>query len=145
MEDIIKDIIIEFEETKDYFIYRTTYPYTQHITEQKLSKERLKKLILLGLEKEKEIESDKRKAKRMMLEKAKEIIKTYFKDANCGIFNSHNNAGDRMETIYEDEVLTIDICYGWSYFEVFGLSIEEFEELEKFYFSLPESGDKNEC
>ena len=41
-----------------------------------------------------------------------------------------------MDTIYEDEELTIDICYGYMYFEVFGLSDEEFEELEKYYYSL---------
>ncbi len=74
------------------------------------------------------------------LEKAKEIIKTYYEDADCGIFNSRNTVGDTMETIYEDEGLTIDICYYWSYFEVFGLSRAEFEELEEYYDSLkPES------
>lgn len=70
------------------------------------------------------------------LEKAKEIIKTHYKDACYGIFNSRNVVGDKMTTIYEDEFLTIDICYRWLYFEVFGLSIAEFEELEKYYGSL---------
>ena len=75
------------------------------------------------------------------LEKAKEIIKENYKYADCGIFNTRNIAGDSMETIYEewygdDDVLTIDICYGWSYFEVFGLSEEEFDELEEYYEAL---------
>lgn len=70
------------------------------------------------------------------LEKAKVIIKAHYKDADCGIFNSRNTVGDTMETIYEDEGLTIDICYYWSYFEVFGLSKAEFEELEEYYGSL---------
>lgn len=41
-----------------------------------------------------------------------------------------------MTTIYKDDELTIDICYDYSYFEVFGLSDTEFEELEDFYESL---------
>lgn len=70
------------------------------------------------------------------LDKAKEIIKTFYKIAKCGIFNTPNTAGDYMETIYEGEGLTIDICYYYSYFEVFGLTNVEFEELKKYYDSL---------
>lgn len=70
------------------------------------------------------------------LEIAKKIIEENIEDADCGIFDTRNNAGDLMTTIYEDEELQIDICYGWGYFEVFGLSEEEFYELESFYESL---------
>ena len=70
------------------------------------------------------------------LEKAKEIVKAYYKDADCGIFDSRNAAGDSMSTIYASEGLTIEVCYGYSYFEVFGLSDAEFEELERYYDSL---------
>jgi hypothetical protein len=70
------------------------------------------------------------------IDKAKRIIKAFYNYADCGIFNTRNIIGDTMETIYEDEDLTIDICYGYSYFEVFGLSDSEFEELEKYYRSL---------
>lgn len=73
------------------------------------------------------------------LKKAKEIVKEYYKIANCGIFNSRNCVGDDIATIYEDEDLEIDVCYYYSYFEVFGLSDAEFEELEKYYDSLEES------
>ena len=41
-----------------------------------------------------------------------------------------------MENIYESEDLIIDICYGYAYFEVFGLTDEEFDELENYYESL---------
>ena len=70
------------------------------------------------------------------LEKAKEIIKEHFKDADCGIFDNRNWVGDWMTNIYNDNGLAIDICYGWSYFEVFGLSDEEFTELCKYYEEL---------
>lgn len=70
------------------------------------------------------------------LEKAKEIVKAYYSVADLGIFNSRNLVGDVMTTIYRDEDLTIDVCYYYSYFEVFGLSDAEFKELEKYYDSL---------
>jgi hypothetical protein len=70
------------------------------------------------------------------LEKAKEIVKKYYRDADCGIFNSRNIFGDHMITIYEDVGLTIDICYFYAYFEVFGLSNADFKKLERYYNSL---------
>lgn len=70
------------------------------------------------------------------LEKAKEIIKKYFKYGDCGIYNSHNIVGDRMINLYDDGDLAIDICYNYSYFEVFGLSSKEFADLEKYYSEL---------
>lgn len=67
---------------------------------------------------------------------AKKIIQEHYKEANCGIFNCRNTVGDPMTQIYGDGDLFIDICYYYSYFEVFGLSNDEFKELEKFYDSL---------
>ena len=67
------------------------------------------------------------------LDIAKKIIKENYKYADCGIYDTRNSVGDRMTTIYEDDELTIDICYEYSYFEVFGLSKADFNELEKFY------------
>ena len=65
------------------------------------------------------------------LKKAKKIIKEHY--VPCGIFNSRNILGDPMSTIYIDNNLQIDICYQYEYFEVFGLTDAEFEELEKYY------------
>lgn len=73
------------------------------------------------------------------LEKAKEIIKEHYKDGDCGIFNSQNIVGDWMTNIYNNDGLCVDICYGWSYFEVFGLSDEEFNELARYYSELGDS------
>ena len=70
------------------------------------------------------------------LEKAKEIIKEYYKEGDCGIYDSRNIVGDWMTNIYDDGDLTIDICYGYSYFEVFGLSDDEFDELARYYSEL---------
>ena len=41
-----------------------------------------------------------------------------------------------METIYDKDGLVIDICRDWMYFEVFGLTAEEFNKLEEFYDSI---------
>lgn len=70
------------------------------------------------------------------LEIAKEIIEENFTDADCGLFNSRNLVGDPMITIYRKDGLTIDICRRWAYFEVFGLSADEFKELETLYENL---------
>jgi len=70
------------------------------------------------------------------LEKAKEIIKANYKDAMYGIFSSRNIVGDFMETIYDADGLTIDICRDWGYFEVFGLEGADFVELKHFYNKL---------
>jgi stage III sporulation protein AG len=56
-------------------------------------------------------------------------------DANGGTRTTTTSRND-MTTVYEDEGLTIDVCYGWAYFEVFGLSDAEFLELEEYYESL---------
>lgn len=74
------------------------------------------------------------------LEIAKRVIEENYKKADCGIFNCRNWTGDPMVTVYDEAGLTIDICYYYSYFEVFGLSDEDFAELKNFYnsFSLRE-------
>lgn len=82
-----------------------------------------------------EPETDEPSAK---LTKAKEIVEEYFGSADCGIFDSRNIVGDTMENIYKGDGLTIDICYGYAYFEVFGLSNKEFAELKEFYNVLKE-------
>jgi hypothetical protein len=70
------------------------------------------------------------------------IIQKNIQDARCGIFNSPNIAGDIMSAIYEDDEIAIDICYYWNYFEVFGLSDDEFKSLEAYYESLLKGGAK---
>lgn len=73
------------------------------------------------------------------LKKAKEIIAKYYDDARCGLFDSRNTAGDSMSCIYRDDNIQIDICYYYEYFEVFGLTDDEFEELSNYYASLKEA------
>ena len=70
------------------------------------------------------------------LEIAKNIIEENYKYANCGIFDCENTVGDIMTTIYDEDGLHIYICYRWCYFEVFGLTSKEFEELEEYYEDL---------
>ena len=67
---------------------------------------------------------------------AKKVIKENWEDADCGIFDCRNSVGDPMVTIYEEDDLQIDICYKWSYFEVFGLTYSEFEALADYYYKL---------
>jgi hypothetical protein len=46
------------------------------------------------------------------------------------------------ETVYEDDGLSINVCYYYSYLEVFGLSDTEFKELKKYYNSLESEESK---
>ena len=78
------------------------------------------------------------------LDIAKQIIKEHYAEASCGIFNSRNVVGDPMSNIYDDGELSIDICYYWSYFEVFGISNDDFTELLEFYNSLGTAGSEEE-
>ena len=70
------------------------------------------------------------------LDIAKKIIKEFYPYTDCGIFNTRNILGDPMMTIYQDDGLTVDICYHYSYFEVFGLSKDDFNKLKNFYYTL---------
>lgn len=67
---------------------------------------------------------------------AKKIIKDNFEEGRFGLFNTRNLVGDPMTIIFDREGLRIEICYYYEYFEVFGLSKEEFEELKKYYKQL---------
>lgn len=70
------------------------------------------------------------------LEIAKKVIKEHFNEGQHGIFNNRNVAGDDMTTIYNENGLTIDICYYYEYFEVFGLDHDDFMSLNEYYSSL---------
>lgn len=70
------------------------------------------------------------------VEKVKEVIENNIEDASCGIFDCRNIVGDPMETIYDEGGVIIDLCRKWEYFKVFGLTDEEFSEVESFYRDL---------
>ena len=72
------------------------------------------------------------------LDIAKGIIEENIEDATYGIFNTRNIVGDPMSNLYSENGLAVDICYGYSYFEVFGLTKEEFAELSDYYEELLE-------
>lgn len=70
------------------------------------------------------------------LRKVKKIIKEYYNEANCGLFDARNIVGDIVINIFKGEYFSIDICFHYSYFEVFGTTTKEFEEIKKFYNGL---------
>lgn len=70
------------------------------------------------------------------IDKVKDVIRDRYMDAMCGLFFTPNWVGDHMSTIWEGDGVTIDICYDYEYFEVFGLTEEEQNELLAFYNSL---------
>lgn len=70
------------------------------------------------------------------VEKVKEVIENNIEDALYGIFDCRSIVEDPMETIYDEAGVRIEICRKWRYFEVFGLTNEEFVEVESFYKDL---------
>ena len=70
------------------------------------------------------------------LDKAKEIIEKNYKLARAGIFNAPNLVGDETAILYKYDGLTILICRYYEYFEVFGLTDDEFAELKDYYNQL---------
>lgn len=67
------------------------------------------------------------------LKKIKELIKEYYNLADCGIYNTRNVVGDELTTLYRGKYFTLDICFGYSYYEILGMTLEEFNKLEKYY------------
>lgn len=68
--------------------------------------------------------------------KVKQIIKNLYPQARCGIFNTHNWCGDLTINIFSGEYFKVDICYECEYFEVFGTTDKEWNELERLYEEL---------
>lgn len=65
------------------------------------------------------------------------IIKNNFNIAPFGCFFSRNVIDDEMETIYiKSGQYTIDICRGYGYFEIFGLTDAEQIAIKKYYKKL---------
>lgn len=70
------------------------------------------------------------------LRKAKEIIRKNIEHGDYGLLDDENVLGDETLNIYNKNGLIINICYEYSYFEVIGLSDEEFGKLEDYYNNL---------
>lgn len=68
----------------------------------------------------------------------KRIIEEHLKYAEHGIYFTRNIVGDEMFEIWRNSTNTvhIDICYHYGYYEVFGLTEKEKEEIEEFYYQL---------
>ena len=64
------------------------------------------------------------------LNKLKKFLKEKFKK-RIQAFDTRNTEGDSMETIYTEDGITVDYCYYYGYIEIFGLTDEEYKELEK--------------
>lgn len=89
------------------------------------------------------MENDK-SLREIELEKVKEVIKDNFNDADCGCFSTRNWVGDAIVTIYSGTYFTVDICYNYGYFEIFGASPDEFKKLHDYYESLSIEEDEED-
>jgi len=69
-----------------------------------------------------------------------DIVKAIIQyEVNCsdgylnGIYFVRNTAGDEMTTLYDGPDIQLDVCYGYGYFEVFGLEETEQKELKEWF------------
>ena len=46
------------------------------------------------------------------------------------MFNTRNNVGDRMFTIYHEDGITVYYCPDYDYIEIFGLTDKQFEKVK---------------
>ena len=67
----------------------------------------------------------------------KNIIKLFYNpDFKGGLYNTRNVTNDHMVNIYTSNDIQLDICTDYDYFEVFGLTENEFKDLQNFYDNL---------
>ena len=55
MNEYFTTIQIQLTETYEDFVYDTILPYCEEVTQLKLNKEELKRILLLGIQKDKEL------------------------------------------------------------------------------------------
>lgn len=75
------------------------------------------------------------------MKKLKEFLEDY---KGWQIFFTRNTVGDIMETIYNEDGIQVDICHGWGYLEIFGLTNKQMKELEVDMGSLREYKEDEE-
>ncbi len=62
--------------------------------------------------------------------KLKKFLKEAFEES-IQSFTTKNVVGDYMVTIYNKDEIQVDYAPGYGYIEIFGLTDEEYQELEK--------------
>lgn len=68
------------------------------------------------------------KNERPVIAKVKNLLNEKF-DGEIQMFDCRNVVGDPMETIFREDGVTVDYCYAYNYIEIFGLTNDEFNEL----------------
>lgn len=64
------------------------------------------------------------------MNKIKKFLKNTF-DNGIQAFDTRNIVGDYMINIYNEDGVSIDYAPGYEYIEIFGLTDEEYQELEE--------------
>lgn len=66
-------------------------------------------------------------------QKVKDTMRKHIDDARYGLYFTRNVGWDCTENIYIGKVFTVEICRPYGYFEVFGCTRREEEELIGYY------------
>ena len=76
------------------------------------------------------------------LEKVLDLIKEHYDEASAGMFFTRNVVGDRMTVLFKGDNFTLEICYDWGYYELFGCDEAEQDIVEVHYETLGKIAEK---
>jgi len=82
-----------------------------------------------------------------IINEIKDMIYLNIADALYGIFDTNNICGDMMTEIYRNAEygVSVSVCYDWGYFEVLGISSEDFCRIKKFYDIMADAFEKGKA
>lgn len=110
MDEYFTTIRVKLEETYEDFVYDTILPYCEEVTQLKLNKEELKRILLLGIQKDKELNNDTLDKLRAEIENhcglAKENHCRY-----CSYCNSLMGVREILEIIDKYKLVEQDLAY----------------------------------
>ena len=69
-----------------------------------------------------------------IIEKIKNVLKEHILEGSCGIFNCRSWTPDLKCTLFNEDGVIVDICHEYDYFEILGLTNDEFKVIAEDYY-----------
>lgn len=80
--------------------------------------------------------SENKIMRKNLIKKIKNVLKERILEGGCGIFDCRGWTPDPKCTIFNEDGVIVDICHGYEYFEILGLTDEEFKLVADYYQKL---------
>ena len=69
-----------------------------------------------------------------LIAKIKNVLKENILEGSCGIFDCRSWTPDLKYTLFNEDGVMVDICHEYNYFEILGLTDEEFKLVAEYYY-----------